>query len=44
MLGGFLAGVALCAFGYFLYVKIKASRDAKSGGAGGRVRPGVKQK
>lgn len=33
--GGLVAGVALCAFGYFLYTKVKASKAKKATGSGG---------
>lgn len=43
-MGEFLAGLFIAAFAVFLYVKIKASRDKRAGGAGGRVRAGTKIK
>lgn len=46
--GGFVAGVALCAFGYFLYVKVRASKKNKASGSGGgpvdKDRPNLDQK
>ena len=33
--GGFVAGIAVCAFGYFIYTKVKASKAKKAGGSGG---------
>lgn len=36
-IGGFLAGIAIAAFGYFLYTKYRASKDKppSTGGGGG---------
>jgi hypothetical protein len=40
MFGAFLAGVAVAAFGYFVYKKIKEQRDSKAATGGSRPSDG----